>query len=722
YLPGPVSRTGLIMTMAIFGWLPSWLPRQQPAAEPPRSYRYLWVALLLFTILLRWPNLGYKELQGDEGIVMNRAAAALLGDDNELFLHQKGPIEILLPMMIWQASGAIHDLWLKVPFAIASTLTVFVVASLGSFLWQQPDDQADGKFAQRAGLLAGYLMAICGFSVAFGRIIQYQSWVLFWGCLALLWAAIYQRRQTPLALLLSTFFLAGALLAHYDAVLFLPACAWMLAPPLSIFGTTDSKSSPAPWRAPQQIRQGLRRLIPEVRQYLSARGRQTFLALMPALLTTLVFYLPYVLHPNFADTRSYLLNDRVGAADSGGPLNWSVGRVWQMVTFYNSSYYIIGLLILILLVLAAHRRGQRRRVGLNSLLVWLVPFIFYTVVVVDPRTHVYTFFPGAVILAAGGLADIWTLAGSKKPLLASGLLIFWLVLSGWYVWLLFTDVSVERQRNWADARPAGYPVTWAEPPEYGLFGFPYQAGWRAAAGLIPDPELPYASNEESEVTGWDMGNIPRTHCADYQNFLWTDNVQDEIPFDEQIVSSLTEIATVTVNNQPRLHIYDRQSLPFVSREASSLWRRPEEIAGPVHTGDHPLNIVLGQRIMLLGYDLDKQVVAAGDQFTLVLYWLPLVPLERNYQVLVHVTAADILAQGDGTPECGFRPTSGWEVGRPIRDPHLVTLPTSAPPGEYNLFAGLYDLETLERLDVAENENDLILLEQIELTSDPLSAD
>ncbi|MCA9985423.1 MAG: hypothetical protein KDE59_14050, partial [Anaerolineales bacterium] len=237
YLPGPVSRTGLIMTMAIFGWLPSWLPRQQPAVLPPRSYRYLWVALLLFTILLRWPNLGYKELQGDEGIVMNRAAAALLGDDNELFLHQKGPIEILLPMMIWQASGAIHDLWLKVPFAIASTLTVFVVASLGSFLWQQPDDQADGKFAQRAGLLAGYLMAICGFSVAFGRIIQYQSWVLFWGCLALLWAAIYQRRQTPLALLLSTFFLAGALLAHYDAVLFLPACAWMLAPPLSIFGT-----------------------------------------------------------------------------------------------------------------------------------------------------------------------------------------------------------------------------------------------------------------------------------------------------------------------------------------------------------------------------------------------------------------------------------------------------------------------------------------------------
>ncbi|MCB0014662.1 MAG: hypothetical protein KDE34_22260, partial [Anaerolineales bacterium] len=70
----------------------------------------------------------------------------------------------------------------------------------------------------------------------------------------------------------------------------------------------------------------------------------------------------------------------------------------------------------------------------------------------------------------------------------------------------------------------------------------------------------------------------------------------------------------------------------------------------------------------------------------------------------------------------FRPTSGWEVGRPIRDPHLVTLPTSAPPGEYNLFTGLYDLETLERLDVAENENDLILLELIELSPDPLSAD
>ena len=48
---------------------------------------------------------------------------------------------------------------------------------------------------------------------------------------------------------------------------------------------------------------------------------------------------------------------------------------------------------------------------------------------------------------------------------------------------------------------------------------------------------------------------------------------------------------------------------------------------------------------------------------------------------------------------GFRPSRSWSPGEPIRDNRVLRLPPDLPPGRYWLIAGMYRLETMERLPI-----------------------
>ena len=186
--------------------------------------------MVILAAVLRFSNLGYSEFQGDEGVIMMRAASAITGDEGEIFLHQKGPVEILLPSGIWGLAGQINELWARLPFAWAGILAVAAVARLGQ-RWT----------GTKAGVVAGTLLALTGFGVAFGRIVQYQGLVMLWGTLAVLYADRYASDGGRYDLLLTAVFLAGGLLAHYDAILAAPAVGWLLVRRLRYF--------PIDWRA-----------------------------------------------------------------------------------------------------------------------------------------------------------------------------------------------------------------------------------------------------------------------------------------------------------------------------------------------------------------------------------------------------------------------------------------------------------------------------------------
>jgi len=114
---------------------------------------------------------------------------------------------------------------------------------------------------------------------------------------------------------------------------------------------------------------------------------------------------------------------------------------------------------------------------------------------------------------------------------------------------------------------------------------------------------------------------------------------------------------------------------------------------------HALDVKLSDGVMLQGYDLAPADVHAGETLTVTLYWRAGAPPSRDYQVFVHMLGDDAkpLVQGDGPPVKGYYPTSLWEAGETISDPHPMVLPSDLPAGRYRLLVGMYNLETMERV-------------------------
>lgn len=625
----------------------------------------LLAGILVLAAILRLGNAQYKEFQGDEGVIMVRAAAILQGDDAELYLHEKGPVEILLPVFGWGLGGSSNEFWARAPFFWAGWLAVLGIYAL-----------ARRWFSPRAGLLAALFFAVNGFALAFSRIVQYQGLVMLWTILALLHASRYRETGRARRLLLVALFLAGGLLAHYDAVLAVPAVAWLL----------------------------LARVIQEREIQWGA----WLSALLVGTFVTALFYIPYVANPAFAGTGRYLLQDRLG----GNLFSWSGPEVWRMVTFYNSTYYAVGLIIL---ALAGVWLCRRRHHWFPAVLFAGVAAFFYLFIVADPRTHVYTLFPGAVMLAAAGAAAL--VQRMTSPPLSSATLVMLTLygaISFVYVYLLFVDATPERQRTWGQNRPPLYATTWEEPPMYGLFGFPHQAGWRLAPELVQ--RLPYASNEEPEITSWYMGQAAHTHCADYGTFLLAENAQDQIPYDAQQLQARHLQRVITVNGRPSLRIYGREpveEVPEFEATVETLWRTPQEVAPPAPSFEYAVDANLEGKVRLLGYDIHPMQVQPGGTLTVTLYWEALAPFERNYQVFVHLYEGSMWAQDDGAPECDINPTTRWEPGQVIRDPHLIQLPQEPPPGDtIPLLVGMYEVVTGDRLHEAGTANDALRLTNV----------
>ena len=286
---------------------------------------------------------------------------------------------------------------------------------------------------------------------------------------------------------------------------------------------------------------------------------------------------------------------------------------------------------------------------------------------------------------------------------------------------MFVDNTPERQRTWRENRPVGYPVIWREPPLYGLFGFPHQAGWRVVHDLLPEGSYPYASNEEKEVTAWYMTQAPRTHCSNFETFILADNAQDEIPYDPAWLDGLNLQYQVSVNGRPSLRIYGRRPVdraPTYEAVGRSRWLTPIQAAPPSRNGAYPVHITLGEQVQLLGYDLDETQAAPGGQIVVTLYWRAESLFDRNFQVFVHLYDGELRAQDDGAPECAANPTTRWEPGQIIVDPHVLAISADVPVGDAALFVGMYDLLTQARLEVPGAPDDAIYLTDIHLGIPP----
>ena len=118
---------------------------------------------------------------------------------------------------------------------------------------------------------------------------------------------------------------------------------------------------------------------------------------------------------------------------------------------------------------------------------------------------------------------------------------------------------------------------------------------------------------------------------------------------------------------------------------------------------HPLLATLGNQVRFLGYDLSPETVQAGDSFSVTLYWQALRPMEIGYHVFTHLATPSgrVVAQQDGVPRQGAYPTDLWQTGEVVADIYRVTIDPAVAPGKYELEVGMYRLENLKRLPVAD---------------------
>ena len=94
---------------------------------------------------------------------------------------------------------------------------------------------------------------------------------------------------------------------------------------------------------------------------------------------------------------------------------------------------------------------------------------------------------------------------------------------------------------------------------------------------------------------------------------------------------------------------------------------------------------------LVGYTVEPEP-RAGTPFTVTLYWRAGQTGDAPYSVFVHVTPPDapatIVAQHDGWPALGAKPTYAWAAGEIIADSHPLP---GVPAGTYQLRVGFYDV-------------------------------
>jgi hypothetical protein len=106
-------------------------------------------------------------------------------------------------------------------------------------------------------------------------------------------------------------------------------------------------------------------------------------------------------------------------------------------------------------------------------------------------------------------------------------------------------------------------------------------------------------------------------------------------------------------------------------------------------------VVLGEEIALNGYRLS---VEPGRVF-LLLAWQAVDRPDADYTVFIHVRDAEgqNVAQIDTEPRGGTYPTGIWEPGEIVPDTYQIDI-SMVPPGEYDLYVGLYTAEGGRLLD------------------------
>jgi hypothetical protein len=140
-----------------------------------------------------------------------------------------------------------------------------------------------------------------------------------------------------------------------------------------------------------------------------------------------------------------------------------------------------------------------------------------------------------------------------------------------------------------------------------------------------------------------------------------------------------------------------------------------------------------------GHDLSTLRTEQGEALYLTLWWEALRAADKDYSVFIHlwhIERGELVHAGGGEPNLGaFNVWEGvpgahfdvayhtrlWEAGEIIKDEWKYRVPLDAPPGRYELRAGLFDAQTGARLPMRKDGRsvgDYVVLNIVEIVRRP----
>ncbi|MBA2448207.1 MAG: hypothetical protein H0V51_09290 [Chloroflexi bacterium] len=144
-------------------------------------------------------------------------------------------------------------------------------------------------------------------------------------------------------------------------------------------------------------------------------------------------------------------------------------------------------------------------------------------------------------------------------------------------------------------------------------------------------------------------------------------------------------------------------------ELGQLTVKPREGRAAADAATTPVDLLFGERARLVAFGVQPGLqLPAGrpSELELALLWQAERPMDLPYTVFTQLLTPEgkLVAQHDGPPDDGQRPTTGWQPGERVPDSHRIPVPSDLPPGQYALIVGLYDPRDGARLAMGPDRN------------------
>jgi hypothetical protein len=633
--------------------------------------RYLSAVLfvLLLAAFLRFHLLEAQSFWNDEGNsarLSERSPSAII-EGTASDIHP--PLYYLI-LRGWRELAGETEFGLRSLSTYAGILTVAGVMALAKFNAKAQRregavDYSSSLASRRPGVLALSSLAIAGLLAAVSPVLVYYSqetrMYALLGLLAVLsgWALLQwlnqpEGRLSPGWAIAYTAFLTAGLYTHY----FFPAVIAAHGA-LLLFWWLMKSSSPTPRPA-------------RFRRFLGWIGLASL---------ALVLYLPWA--PIFlrqiggrSGAPSSLMaflreNSRwlfLGSTISPGEANWAIVCVAALVA--------LGILV-----------GRRRSVAM-TLLAFVPLLLMFLAGATDPAFFKFLLVVVPFLLILMGMAWRWR---SHWIVVPATLTVA--VIAGSLVSLgnLYTDPTFARAdyrgmagRIAAEGRPNAGVILNA-PNQWEVFTYYHQDG----APVYPLPR----SQPDPAILEPELAQIIADHDRIYALY-WGDAQRDP----QHVVERWLDSHTFKVSEE------------WVGDVRFVVYASPSEVPAESRAINATFNALNHETIHLNEFTVWPTETEPGDTVLVQLAWSAGTPTDRPYKVFLHLLDSNgtLIAQRDGEPVGGSRPTTGWGPGEMIVDRYGLAIPSELPPGKYLLRLGLYDMSDPGTRLIVNGEDSLLL--------------